>query len=211
MIEAKHNAAVVAFFNFYVRWKVKHRFSDVEVTPLRIDPSRAVLVIGNHFSWWDGFFLLWVNMQQWKRKFFILMLEEQLATRKLFARAGAFSIRKGSRDVVHSLRYAGEVLKDPRSMLVLFPQGRIQSPHEALIHFEPGVEKIVELTPDAQVVFSASFADYGTAQPKPRLRIFMQTCMVTPFTASAAEEAYHHFYKDCLATLSAETEARHGR
>jgi hypothetical protein len=211
MISAPHSAAVVAFFHFYSKWKIRRHFHEVVAQPPALDAQRSVLVIGNHFSWWDGFFLLWVNRQHWRRKFHVLMLDSELAKRKLFAKAGAFGIQPGTRDVVNTLRYAAEVLGSPNSMIAVFPQGRIESIYTDQLRFEQGVERIVQMAPSSQVLFAVALPDYGTAQPKPTLRFFFEPYASANFSAEQAEKAFNDFYRRCRAKLTQETEVRHAR
>lgn len=211
MIAAPHSAPVVAFFNFYTRWKVKRSFHEVVGAPPALDAGRPLLVIGNHFGWWDGFLPLWVNLRHWRRQYHILMLEEELARRRLFAKAGAFGIRPGTRDVVESLRHAARVLADARNVLVIYPQGRIESQFAEALRFEPGVERVLREVPSAQILFMLAVPDYGTAQPRPTLRLFFELYAPEAFGTESARQAYHAFRQRSLGQLNAETEVRHAR
>jgi hypothetical protein len=51
------------------------------------------------------------------------MPEEQLATRMFLNKAGAFSIKPGSRSAIESLNYASSLLYEPENLVVVFPQG----------------------------------------------------------------------------------------
>ncbi len=211
MIAATHSRPVVAFFNAYAKWKLRRHFSEVLANPPALDTSKSLLVIANHSSWWDGFTFLWVNIRHWRRKYFILMLEDELAKRPLFAKAGAFGIQPGTRDVVNTLRYAAEVLSHPENVMVIFPQGRIESVHTETLTFQQGVERIVADSNRVQILFAVCLPDFGTAKPKPALRFFFEPYPADGFEHKAAAAQFNTFHQRCKGALVRETEVRHGR
>jgi len=105
--------------------------------------SRSILLIGNHFSWWDGFFATYLNYKIFHKKLHVMMLEEELRTRLFLNKAGAFSVKKGDRSVVDSLNYASEILNDLNNLLIMYPQGEIISQHNRSVQFEKGIGKIL--------------------------------------------------------------------
>lgn len=102
---------------------------------LRSMEGLPLLVIGNHFCWWDGFIQQRLNKTFFHRTQYVMMLEEQLRRNPVLSRCGAFSVRKNSRDAVRSLDYAASLLNDPANMLIFFPQGRIESIHKDSVGF----------------------------------------------------------------------------
>ena len=89
------------------------------------------------------------------------MLEEQLEKRMFLNKAGAFSIRRGSRSAIDSIKYSAEILKDRDNLLCLFPQGEIQTHYKFPVRFEKGWFKIIErLENPVRIVFLANIIDY---------------------------------------------------
>ncbi len=101
-----------------------------------------MIVTPNHVSWWDGFWALEINRRFWKRKFYIMMLEEQLRQYPLFAKAGAFSIDPfNPKNIFRSLNYLAEVSAVPGTLAVFFPQGKIV-PDVAPVQLKLGLTKL---------------------------------------------------------------------
>ena len=132
-----------------------------------------MLMLGNHISWWDGFLAQYVNIELFNRKLHIMMLEEQLEKRMFLNKTGAYSIKKGDRSAVESLRYSSDLLKDPNNLVILFPQGKIHSMFDFPVTFEKGWHRIVtNLEGPVQVVFFITLIDYFSSS-KPQLNIYL--------------------------------------
>lgn len=175
MIKANHKSLYVWFFHLYSRWMLKWHFREVKLHMAGMKaPDKPVLLIGNHFSWWDGFIADYLNHSLFRKKMFIMMLEEQLKRRMFLNRAGAFSVRKGTRSSLESLQYAINVLRDNNNLLVMYPQGKIQSMHRRPLEFEQGINKILKEMPDGtRVFFYMALIDYFTSR-NPRLDIYLK-------------------------------------
>jgi len=120
------------FLPAYLRHIIKQNFANfyaVSDIPI-IDKGKSVIVTPNHFSWWDGFFSDFSGQYFIKRKFYLMMLEEQLRKYWFFQKIGAFGIEPGN---VQSLKevskYIKQILSDHSKYLVFYPQGEIQ-PYE---------------------------------------------------------------------------------
>ena len=61
------------------------------------DPTLPLLITPNHSTWWDGFFFYTLNKRIFRRKGYLMMLEEQLSKYRFFRRIGAFGIEPGLR------------------------------------------------------------------------------------------------------------------
>jgi 1-acyl-sn-glycerol-3-phosphate acyltransferase len=193
MIEAAHHPVFEKFLGAYLRIHMRLIFRHVKIHSTFKDNGSPVLLIGNHFSWWDGFIARHVNINVFKRQLHLMMEEEQLAKRRFLSRLGAFSIKKNSRSAVESLNYAASVLNDPGKLLVVFPQGRFQSLHQHPLTFEKGWFRIIQKAqPDIQIVFMAALTDYFSS-PRPGLDIYLESA--TPdnqYIPSAESNPDHH-------------------
>jgi len=205
MLKSRHHFIVYPFFQHYTRYLLRTRYHTVSIENHFADNGNAVLLIGNHVGWWDGFWAMYVNLKVLKRKFHFMMLEEQLMRYRFFNYTGAFSVNKGSRSVVESIRYASELLNDSKNMLLMYPQGRLHSMYEHHFQFEKGIERMLKNRErKVQVFFSANLVDCFT-EPKPSLSIYTEN-YEGAFTVEALEQAYNDFYTRCLEKQFAKAE-----
>lgn len=161
MIPARHHWLYVRFFRYYTRLMLKWHFRKVVIKGDIQDKGLPVLLIGNHFSWWDGFIANYLNDQIFHRKFHVMMLEEQLRKRMFLNKSGAFSIRKHSPSVIETIRYTRELLRDPGSLVTMYPQGEIRSMFDYPVRFEKGPEMLLRgMEGQVQVFFMTALIDY---------------------------------------------------
>ena len=198
MIKANHKPVFVRFFNRFTTRQIARHFHQVIVQgSVEEQKNKPIVLFGNHISWWDGFFALYLNINHFHKRFHVMMLEEQLQQHKIFAKAGAFSIRKNSKSIIDSIQYSRELLNNPQTLLVLFPQGVIHSIYENSIVFEKGITKILHGKEDVSVYFFASFIDY-MENKKPSLYLYVEKNITTAVLShSLLEEAYNRFYSSC--------------
>ena len=205
MLKSRHHFIVYPFFQHYTRYLLRTRYHSVSIENHFADNGNPVLLIGNHVGWWDGFWAMYVNLKVLKRKFHFMMLEEQLLKYRFFNYTGAFSVNKGSRSVVESIRYASDLLNDSKNMLLMYPQGRLHSMYEHHFSFEQGINRILKNREGkVQVVFSANLVDCFT-EPKPSLSIYTEN-YEGAFTREGLEKAYNEFYMKCLEKQFAKAE-----
>ncbi len=160
MIKARHTWFFVNFFRLYINWIIKRNFSKIICDLPEIDPTKPLLVVGNHHSWWDGFLAIYLNNRYWGKRFFVMMMLEQLKKYQFFRKIGAFSVDQGNRSVIESMNYAVKVLKSRENMLLMYPQGRIESQHHDIITFRKGVARLIEQTENVNVLMLISLTDH---------------------------------------------------
>ncbi|MFC2116771.1 lysophospholipid acyltransferase family protein [Bacteroidota bacterium] len=198
IIKSKHIWLYEAFFRFYTRRKLKRHFNRVYIEHDDKSYDGPILLLGNHFSWWDGFVGYFLNYSLFKKRYHVMMLEEQLENRLFLNKVGAFSIKKSSRSLAESLAYSSEILEDKRNLLLLFPQGRIETLYKKNFSFERGIEKVLKDVPEApHVFFLVNLVDYFSKQ-KPSL--FVRTKKYEgAFSREVIQEAYNRFFEECVA------------
>jgi 1-acyl-sn-glycerol-3-phosphate acyltransferase len=198
MIPARHTSFHVRFFDFYSRWMIRSHFSRVRIISEIKASSNPVLMIGNHFSWWDGFIACYINREVFRKKLHIMMLEDQLKPRMFLNKAGAYSIKRGSRDALASLNYTSELLEKADSLVVMYPQGEFQSVYQYPVAFGKGIELVSKRTGrEIQLVFYAALIDYFSER-KPSLTIYLKEVPQSlAGTATGLESAYNDFLKNC--------------
>lgn len=170
--------------------------SGADGSGLRSVEGLPLLVVGNHFSWWDGFIQHRLNRTFFHRRQYVMMLEDQLMKNPVLAHCGAFSVRKNSRDMLESLGYAAGILSDPGNMLILFPQGRIESLYKESLEFQSGLDYLFRRIPNEfGIVMNVNLVDYGS-HSKPSLRICFHCRPGSDFRSGRElERAYNDFYR----------------
>jgi len=200
MITANHQPVINRFFRHYVDLLMKRHFHKIQVTGDIPDEGRSIMLIGNHFSWWDGFFAFWLNNHLLHKRFHVMMLEKQLAKRRFFRGIGAFSVQPSSRSMVESLDYAARLLESCESMLVIYPQGRIETSYIQRIRFGKGAVRILEKVRGIhpEILFYVALTDYFS-NPKPTLNIYLQPYAIqTDNALQNMEDRYNAFYQSCI-------------
>lgn len=145
MITARHSKAAQALFHLYIMPAMRRQFHAVHLLGQEPDwPARTPLIIlPNHSSWWDGFFIYLLNLRLWRRQPWVMMLEEQLRKRPFFRRLGVFSVNPATPGGVRcSLRYARALLTGEAAggrMLCLFPQGELLPWQTRPLRYKPGL------------------------------------------------------------------------
>jgi len=191
ILKAKHNFFIYNFFRNYAVRKTNKFFENVYITGTYKNKDKPLLVIANHISWWDGFWVMYINRKIFKRKFHFMMLEEQLKKYWFFNYSGGFSVNKKSKTIIETLNYTLELLKDKNNMVLIFPQGEIKSIYENNIKFEKGIDWIIKKSENIQIIQVANFVDYFSKQ-KPSLYIYLEEFEQNKKTS--LEKSYNQFY-----------------
>ena len=155
------------------------------------------IIVANHFSWWDGFFVVYINHKIFHKKLHVMMLEEQLKKHRILSKAGAFSVTKKKKSVLESIDYCISLLNSPENLLLFYPQGEIQSSYHFPVKFEKGLLKILEGTDkEFQVIFLVVLTDYFSNK-KPALNLNMIE-FSGQFNHNEIEKAYNNFMAECI-------------
>lgn len=181
MIKGKYTPLTAWLFEQYAKLhlrkiyrEVRYVVSDKPGDKLFVSgKENPVLLVSNHFSFWDGFIHIMLNRRTFKRTVNIMMLNEQLSKRKFLRYSGAFSLDKGNRGVIAGLRHSVDLLKDKNNLLLMFPQGEIQSLYTSNFVFERGLEFIVNNTPYIQIVFNINLINFFSDR-KPTLTMYLK-------------------------------------
>jgi len=161
-------------------------------------PERAVLLIQNHFSWWDGYWA-WLISRRMGKVFNVMMLQEQIAAHPFLTRCGAFPVIPGQRQAIEAIDTAAGLLKNNRNMVVIFPQGSIETQHQPAIAFAAGVERIIRRSdPKPTVLFAVVLVDYFST-PRPAVTIRLKEHRVNDGDSLSLQDRYNEFYTWCIA------------
>lgn len=197
MLTARHQWFIQAFFGWYFRFTFRRQFAGFIGELPDCPPNKAVCWLSNHSNWWDGVWPLLLNGQVWKRRFYVLMLQKELEKRQFLRGLGAFSIAPGQRSMVESGKYLASLLHSPQNVVLLYPQGQLESMHEHQIRFAPGMLRYAcQQNEQINWLFSAFFLDYG-AQPKAAVYHYHQLLSfeVRP-SAEEINRLYQEFYTE---------------
>lgn len=172
-------------------------FHSIEFTGKFEEKGKAVLLVGNHVSWWDGIWALHLNQQFFYRKYYFMMLEEQLRENWFFQYTGGFSIQKKSKSILETFNYTAELLENPKNLVLLFPTGKIQSVHKNKFVFEKGMEKILQKVKNRiQVIYMVNLVDYFS-NAKPSVYTFFEEYS-GKYGTLEMQKGFNDFYQNCL-------------
>lgn len=161
MIRNKKNFLIYWTLHWYTRWMVNRHFHELLFNQVEIDSNKSVLLIANHFSFWDSLILYIISQKLLKKKFHVMVREDTTLHLNFVKYGGAFSINKNSREMIESLDYAVKLLNDPQNLVLIFPQGKLYSNFVNNINFEKGIMKVIDQAKGKfQLVFAASFIQY---------------------------------------------------
>ena len=199
MIKARHTWFGKQVFDRLVPFLIKRHFRDfvIEEAP-DLEDEKPVLILANHFSWWDGFTHYYLNRQLFRKRFHVMMLEDELTKRPLFTQAGAYGVRKGGRDVIETLDYTVQLLNDPYNLVLIFPTGQIQSLYRQEMHFQKGIGRILkDGAANCLVLFSFILPEYGS-YPKPTLHSYIRKYRGSDFQLKSLEAAFGQQLEEVL-------------
>lgn len=198
MIKANHTFTGQLISRLFTGYRLDKAFRNIHIVGDTLDDRLPVLMIANHFSWWDGFIQYRLNRHIYKRKLYVMMLEEQLSRHPILRQCGAFSIRKHSREIIESLNYCTKLLEDKNNLVLLFPQGKIESIYTSYFVFEKGLTYIFKHLPnEVQLIFNVNLIDYFS-EKKPSLYIYYKKCTLPPsLDIKYIEKDFNRFANTC--------------
>ena len=161
MYKPRKNNLILRFFSWYIDFIIGKDFSSFAFNNVDFSKESSVLLLSNHFSWWDGFLMYYINRKHFKKNFYVLVTEKNYTTVKFLKYLGAFASKKGGRSIIETLEFAESLLEEPDNLLLFFPQGKLKSNHLETIDFEKGVGRIVKTgKSNFQIIFASTFIDY---------------------------------------------------
>ncbi|MBQ4803624.1 1-acyl-sn-glycerol-3-phosphate acyltransferase [Aquimarina sp. MMG015] len=200
MIRANHNKYWVKFSYLYTKILIGFFFSSIKYKGEYEEKGLPILMISNHFSFYDGFIQILLNLKVFKRRFNFMMLEKELKKNMMLTKIGASSINKGKKSSIASLDYAVEMLEDKENLFLFFPQGRIQSIYTKEFTFEKGLLShiLANTKNDFQLVYNINLINYGT-KLRPDISAYYETHTITKNTnAEDVERQFNRFAEVCF-------------
>jgi 1-acyl-sn-glycerol-3-phosphate acyltransferase len=195
MIYPKNNKPIRWFFHHYIRIIIQRNFKAFNFNQVEVDPNKSVLLLANHFGWWDGFLLYWLNHLLFKKRFHIMILEDTVRKVFFLKYMGAFSVVKNSRSMMESLAYAAELLHDPNNLVLVFPQARLYSNFVDDVHFERGLLKVIKQAAGKfQYMFAATFIE-NFQHKKPSINVYIQSSVKDVAGIEELKALYQQHYQ----------------
>jgi 1-acyl-sn-glycerol-3-phosphate acyltransferase len=156
LIPARKNAFLDQLLYLYLIRRLRRQFYSIEVKGLEhlqnLDPDHGSIAFANHSNWWDGLAIFFLTRHQKQKSFYCMMEEKQLRHYAFFTWIGAFGVDLSNRlQSALSIRYATRLLKDPRALVWIFPQGEMISPRDA-IAVKPGTHFLASRYPVTQLL-----------------------------------------------------------
>jgi 1-acyl-sn-glycerol-3-phosphate acyltransferase len=196
MLYPQKNKFIRWLFHHYILNLVKRNFRQVNFNFIEVSKNKSVLLLANHFSWWDGFLLYYINQKVFRKQFHVMVREETVQKVSFFKYMGAFSVNKNTREILTSLDYAAKLLNDPENLVLIFPQGKLFSNFIDEVSFEKGLVKILQgVTGKFQTVYAATFIE-GLQYKKPSVNVYLATAEAGKGHENIADlqQAYQQHY-----------------
>ena len=197
MLEPRRNKIIFQFFSWYINRIIKSDFEELKFNQTEFSKDRSILLLANHCSWWDGFLMFQINRLYFKKRFHVMVTEENYQKVWFLKYLGSFSVRKNSRSAIETLEYAGNLLNDVENLVLIFPQGKLYSGHVEEVQFQKGLINLINSSDRKfQYIFAASFADYFEHR-KPVLTCYLQDWEGAEFTSlQLIKSAYNKHYEN---------------
>jgi 1-acyl-sn-glycerol-3-phosphate acyltransferase len=196
MLLPKKNKIIYWCMHRYVKFLVGIKFQQLSFNSIEFDRNRSVLILANHFSFWDGLILHCVNDKLFKKDFYVMVNEATAYKMHYLQYGGAFSINKNSREMIESLNYAAKLLDDPQNLVLLFPQGKLFSNFVEDVHFEKGILRVIKQAAGKfQLVFASTFIQFYKHR-KQSINVYLKAETVNYADKSINElkDAYQQHY-----------------
>lgn len=195
MIYPKNNKLISGFFHRYIGYIISKNFRAFNFNTIEVDADKSVLLLANHFSWWDGFLMYWLNHLLLKKKFHVMTLESTVKKVFFLKYLGAYSVLKNSRSMIESLNYTAELLNNPQNLVLIFPQAKLYSNFTNDIHFEGGLAKIIkQASGKFQYIFANSFIE-NFEHKKPTVNVYVQNYVQDVNGIDELKQAFQQHYQ----------------
>lgn len=187
-----------------VLWFVSKRFNKLKINPIAIHPNKSYILMCNHLGFWDGFWACYlayyaIHKENNLNGFYMMVLKKQIQKNPWIKYFGAFSIVPHSKTSTESLTYAAEILNTPGNLLIIFPQGNLESQHVRHIEMKDGIKTIMSIVKGScQLIWSSNLTEYFESL-KPSVYFHMLDCGTeADFDFEALKSKINHHHKDAI-------------
>lgn len=108
-----------------------------------------------------------------------MVMKKQMEKNWWLRYIGCFSIDPGKRSIEETFDYTATLLANPRNIVVIYPQGNMESTHIRHIQFEDGLNQIIpHVNGKCQLIWSSNILEYFEST-KPSLYYHLLDCGTT--------------------------------
>lgn len=187
-----------------VLWFLKTRFNQLKINSISISPGKSYVLMCNHLGFWDGFWACYlayyaVHQKSKLNGFYIMVLKKQIQKNPWMKYFGAFSIVPHSKTSAESLEYAAEILNTPGNLLIIFPQGNLESQHVRHIEIKDGIKTIMSFVKGScQLIWSSNLTEYFESL-KPSVYFHLLDCGdETNFDFEELKSKINHHHQNAI-------------
>ena len=166
---------------YFISWVLRKRFNKMVINSVEIKANHSYLLMCNHFSFWDGFLAAYlcvnaIHKKQEMKGIYIMVLKKQMQMNPWLKYFGCFSVSPGKASVNESLAYAAEKLNKAGNIVIVFPQGNLESCHVRDIEMKDGINTIIpDIKENCQLIWSSNLVEYFEGL-KPSVYFHMLDC-----------------------------------
>ncbi len=205
MIPAQHNKYADWLFRVYILQLFRKHFYAIHLLGERpqVKANVPMLLLPNHSSWWDGFFIYLLNIRLWHRPTFLMMLEEQLKKNPFFRFLGAYSLDPHSAaGIRQSFKYTLNIFRtsyEKACNICIFPQGELLPWGHRPLGYKPGVMWLLNKVDRPIQIIQLAIRVEMLAQQRPE--VFFMFSSIEPrkdsLTLQQLESSHEHLLS-CL-------------
>ncbi len=168
----KISGGLLTWFTWYSRRHLRRHFHSLRLSKAGMPPGACglpLVVYSNHASWWDPLVCLVLKEAFYPGRHAYAPMDSVMLQRYgLFRRLGFFGVeRDHRRGAARFLRTAEAVLRSPRSLLAITPQGRFADVRERPVRFESGLGHLAARVPCGLFVpFAAEYVLWAERLPE---------------------------------------------
>jgi len=161
MITPIQNNTIRYLFGNILKKRIESKFNNISLVDFPETSESSILLLLNHFSWWDGFLGGYLNHCYFKKNFYLMMQEDQIKKHHYFRYLGGYSIRKESKEMMISLNYTIRTLESKGNLVLMFPQAELESMHTRSLHLAKGLKYIMDkIGKECQLIYCSVLLDY---------------------------------------------------
>ncbi|MGF1922960.1 MAG: lysophospholipid acyltransferase family protein [Bacteroidia bacterium] len=141
---------------------LRSRFNRIKINAIPIKADHSCVLMCNHFSFLDGFLVYYLAAKLFKnKKLHIMVMKRQMEKNWWLKYIGCFSIDPGKRSIEETFEYTAALLSKPENLVVIYPQGNMESNYIRHIQFGDGLNQIVpKVEGNCQLVWSSNLMEY---------------------------------------------------
>lgn len=166
---------------YFISWLVSKRFNKLIIDTVEFKADTSYLLLCNHFSFWDGFLATYlvrnsIYKQRGIKALNFMSVKKQMQINPWLRYTGSFSVEPGKISAGESVAYAAEILSTAGNVLVLYPQGNLESSHVRKIVLQDGINAIIpQIKGNCQIIWSSNLTEFFESL-KPSVYFYMMDC-----------------------------------